>query len=375
MVGAAGEAGPAQDRAVASLLGFTHALRSAGLAVGHDRAEVFLEGAADLGAGQRTAVYWAGRATLCSDPEDFVVYDQTFAAWFSTSPPSTQRPAPVRRQVQRADLGEDGVDGADGEEHTVAAVASVTETLRHRDVATLSAAERARLARLFETLEVHVPTRRSARRRPHRHGDIDPARTVRDQLRRAGEPGPLRHRRRRNRPRRVVMLVDVSGSMEAYADSLLRLAHRVVAAAPRNTEVFTLGTRLTRVTQALRLRDPEQAVAAAGQTVPDWSGGTRLGEVLRAFVDRWGQRGMARGAVVVIASDGWERSDPQLLGEQMQRLHRLAHRVLWANPHRGKAGYAPVQGGIAAALPHLDGLVAGHSMASFAELMELVADA
>jgi uncharacterized protein with von Willebrand factor type A (vWA) domain len=145
--------------------------------------------------------------------------------------------------------------------------------------------------------------------------------------------------------------------------------------ATHGVEVFTVGTRLTRVTPALRMRDPDQALAAAGQVVPDWSGGTRLGETLRAFTDRWGQRGAARGAVVVIASDGWERGDPRLLGEQVARLRRLARAVVWMNPHRGKAGYEPVQGGIVAVAPYLDALVAGHSMDSYARLLEVVADA
>ncbi len=195
---------------------------------------------------------------------------------------------------------------------------------------------------------------------------------MREQLRRAGEPGPLRYRRRGARRRRVVLLVDVSGSMEPYADHLLRLAHRVVQAAPATTEVLTMGTRLTRVTAALRRRDAQQALDAAGQTVPDWSGGTRLGETLRVFLDRWGQRGMARGSVVVVFSDGWERGDAALLGEQMARLKRIAHHVVWVNPHRGKPGYQPVQQGIAAALPHVDDFVAGHSLATFAELLEVV---
>jgi hypothetical protein len=163
--------------------------------------------------------------------------------------------------------------------------------------------------------------------------------------------------------------------MSPYADALLRLAHVWVRGAPRTTEVFTAGTRLTRVTRALRGRDPEVALRAAGEQVPDWSGGTRLGEALQAFLDRWGQRGTARGAVVVVFSDGWERGDPELLATQMARLHRLAHRVVWVNPHRGKAGYRPVQGGIAAALPFVDDFVAGHSLATFAELVEVVARA
>jgi uncharacterized protein with von Willebrand factor type A (vWA) domain len=177
----------------------------------------------------------------------------------------------------------------------------------------------------------------------------------------------------------VVLLVDVSGSMSAYADALLRLAHRFshgrAVSTSRGVEVFTIGTRLTRVTRAMRMRDPERAIVAAGETVPDWSGGTRLGETLRIFMDRWGQRGLARGAVVVLFSDGWERGDAGLLGQQMQRLHRVAHRVVWVNPHVGKDGYLPVQQGIVAALPFVDDLVAGHSLATFADLIEVVARA
>jgi uncharacterized protein with von Willebrand factor type A (vWA) domain len=172
-----------------------------------------------------------------------------------------------------------------------------------------------------------------------------------------------------------VLLLDVSGSMSPYADSLLRLAHALTRAAPRSTEVFTVGTRLTRITRAMRQRDAETALTQAGSVVPDWSGGTRLGEVLKVFLDRWGQRGMARGAVVVICSDGWERGDSALLGEQVQRLSRLAHKLVWVNPHRGKTGYEPVQAGIVVSLPYLDDFLAGHSFATFARLTEVVADA
>ncbi|MGF1664132.1 MAG: VWA domain-containing protein, partial [Kineosporiaceae bacterium] len=219
------------------------------------------------------------------------------------------------------------------------------------------------------------PRRAARRRAPRSRGELDRRRMLREELRRAGEPGPVRRHHRTVRARRVVLLVDVSGSMAPYADALLHLAHAWVRAAPGTTEVFTVGTRLTRVTRAMRVRDGHDAVRAAAAEVPDWSGGTRLGEVLGAFLDRWGQRGTARGAVVVVFSDGWERGDPAYLGEQAGRLRRLAHRVLWANPHRGRAGYLPLQGGIAAVLPHLDGLVAGHSVASFAALADAVAEA
>jgi hypothetical protein len=353
---------------------FAHALRAGGLPVTADRTQAFLTAVAHSDAGRRSGVYWSGRATLCASPDDLATYDRMFDAWFSIGekPRPVQRP-PSRTVRQAALEGEQSGDGS-GEDRVLRVAASGQEVLRHRDVAAMSPAEKRRLAAAFASLPVQAPLRRSQRRRAAHRGEVDARRTLRDQLRRGGEPGPLLMRRRRTRPRRLVLLIDVSGSMEPYADALLRLGHRVVGELP-GVEVFTVGTRLTRVTTALRMRDPDQALAAAGQVVPDWSGGTRLGESLRAFTDRWGQRGTARGAVVVIASDGWERGDPRLLGEQVARLHRLARSVVWMNPHRGKTGYEPVQGGIVAALPHVDALVAGHSLHAYGRLLEVVADA
>jgi hypothetical protein len=268
--------------------------------------------------------------------------------------------------------GAGGETGAAESGPQVRATASETERLRHHDLGELSIAERAHLRALLALLRPDPPTRPSRRRAPARRGAADPRRTLRAALRTDGELCVLARRARSRRPRKVVFLVDVSGSMESYADALLRFAHVVVRRAPASTEVFTLGTRLTRVTRELRLRDPEHALAAAGRAIPDWSGGTRLGEALAAFVDRWGRRGAARRAVVVVFSDGWERGDTALLATQLDRLRRLAHRLVWVNPHVGKAGYAPVQGGIVAALPYLDDLVAGHSLATLSELLEVV---
>ncbi|MFF0340525.1 VWA domain-containing protein [Kribbella sp. NPDC004875] len=356
-----------------ALAGFATALRHAGLAVTADRVHLFLQAVAALDPTLTTDVYWAGRAALCTGPDDTARYDDVFAAWFIGDRAGGVVPRRTPQASAQAALG----DGAEGEtgDRTLNVSASTTEVLRHRDVAELSATDRADLARLFATLRPKIPVRRANRRRPSHRGEIDPRRTLRAQLRQVGEPGPVHYRRRGVRPRRVVVLIDVSGSMGPYADSLLRLAHTLVQRAPRSVEVFTIGTRLTRVTPALRRRDPEFAVRAAGDVVPDWSGGTRLGEVLKVFLDRWGQRGTARRAVVVVCSDGWERGDAGLLGAQMRRLAALAHRVVWLNPHRGKPGYEPVQAGIVAVLPHLDDLVAGHSLASFGELLEVVADA
>ncbi|HZI98941.1 MAG TPA: VWA domain-containing protein [Actinomycetales bacterium] len=360
-----------------ALAGFVRALRSAGLGVSTQSTQSFLQAVAEVGAGDGAGVYWSGRATLCHDPDGRAVYDRVFEAWFAGRLARPGRPTPVRRPHVAASLGQTpSGPGAERDPERVRADASGTEVLRHRDVADLTAAERAELARLFAGLQVHLPQRRAARRRGARRGDLDARATVREQLRRGGEVGPLRWRRRTARPRRVVLLVDVSGSMTPYADALLRLGHLLVRASVADgnrVEVFSIGTRLTRLTPALRrTRDPDAALRLAGEQVPDWSGGTRLGEVLRAFTDRWGQRGMARGAVLVVCSDGWERGDSALLGEQAQRLARLTHRLVWLNPHRGKDGYRPVQAGIAAVVPHVDDLVAGHSLATFAELLELV---
>jgi len=358
------------------LAAFAAALRAAGVPVTMDRTATFLQGCALAGAGEQAGVYWTGRATLCGSIDDLDRYDSVFEAWFGRPGLTPGAPRESLQRTAQADLN-DGDDDSGGasEETVVRASASAAEVLRHRDVASMSAAERAELARLFARLRFVPPLRTSPRRRRHRNGEIDARSTLRDQLRRGGEPARLRFRRRTTRPRRVVVLVDVSGSMGPYADSLLRWAHVIMTASPQRTEVFTIGTRLTRVTGALRVRDGDTALEAAGHAVPDWSGGTRLGEALAAFLDRWGQRGVARGAVIVVMSDGWERGDSALLGEQMRRLQRLAAKVVWVNPHQGKIGYAPVQAGIVAALPFVDSFLAGHSMATFERALEVVADA
>ncbi len=358
------------------LAAFAAAVRAAGVPVTMDRTAMFLRGCAIAGAGDQSAVYWTGRATLCGSLEDFDRYDSVFDAWFSGSELTSRTPRDSLQRTAQADLGDADGDPGNQEEPTwVRASASSAEVLRHRDIAVMSPGERAELAKLFAGLRFVPPLRTSRRRRGFRTGDIDARSTLRDQLRRGGEPARLRFRRRTTRPRRVVVLIDVSGSMGPYADSLLRWAHVIMTASPQRTEVFTVGTRLTRITAALRMRDGQNALEAAGHAVPDWSGGTRLGEAMQAFIDRHGQRGLARGAVVVILSDGWERGDCALLGEQMRRLHRLAHKVVWVNPHQGKLGYAPVQAGIVAALPSVDSFLAGHSMATFERALKVVADA
>ncbi|GAA5159168.1 VWA domain-containing protein [Amycolatopsis dongchuanensis] len=360
-----------------ALVGFATALREAGVPANPQRVQAYLNAVEQVDLADINHLYWAGRVTLCADPDDLPRYDDAFAQWFAAEPPGPKPVTVAKEKKARmaAMSGEPAGDGqAEDQADELRVAATDTELLRQRDLAELTAAERRHLRELLAVLKPVPPVKRSLRRRPARKGTLDPDRTLRGMLAQ-GEIVKLARRAKATRPRRVVLLLDVSGSMSPYADSLLRFAHVVVRSAPASTEVFTLGTRLTRVSRQLRQRDPERAMLGAGQAVPDFAGGTRLGETLRIFLDRWGQRGIARRAVVVVFSDGWERGDPSLLGEQLARMRRLAHAVLWVNPHAGRAGYAPVQSGIAAALPHLDHLLAGHSLATLERLLVEIRDA
>ena len=360
-----------------AIAGFGRVLRAAGIGADSGRIAAFTAALGWLDASRRDDVYWAGRLTLCADPDDLPRYDAAFDAVFgsgtSLQPPVPELPAmqPVLPSPSAGDPGPVPDDTGEAEERMYVS-ASAVEALRHKDFSELTPDERADLDRLLATFSLPGERRVSRRHRPAPRGPIDRRRTVNAALAAAGEPARLAHRRPRPRRRRVVLLLDVSGSMAPYADALLRFAH----AARRGSapvEVFTLGTRLTRITRELSHRDPQVALRAVLAAVPDWSGGTRLGVLLRDFLDVWGQRGLARGAVVVVLSDGWEREDPEVLGEQMARLHRLAHRVVWANPLRDRPGYAPLAAGMAAALPHVDDFVAGHSVAALEVLANVVA--
>jgi uncharacterized protein with von Willebrand factor type A (vWA) domain len=276
------------------------------------------------------------------------------------------------------DSGQDEPEAQDGAEAETIPIVPVrwsrAEVLRHHDFAAYTHAELAEARQLMADLRLAGALRRSRRRRPtHRErGRPDLRRTVRRSLRSAGEPIDRAFSAPSRRPRRVVLLCDVSGSMEPYARAFLRFVQAAVVGHGR-VEAFAMGTRLTRITRELSSRDPDAALQAATARVLDWSGGTRLGEGLRAFNDRWGMRGMARGAVVVILSDGWDRGDPDELAEQVRRLQRVAHRVVWVNPLKARPGFAPIARGMAAALPYVDELVEGHSLASLEELAEVIA--
>jgi uncharacterized protein with von Willebrand factor type A (vWA) domain len=361
--------------AVDSVVGLAATLRSMGVGASTERVAAAVSALAELDPGRRADVYWAGRLTLCGSTEDLQRYDTAFAAYFGDRPASAVRRQRLTRTALRlvAEPGEAGADGEGEAPHeSVSAAASSAEQLRHRDVTTLTPLEREHLRRLLAALRLPGERRATRRLRPAHRGRVDGSRTLRAWLSAGGEPARLRRRAPVQRSRRVVLLVDVSGSMESYADALLRFSHAASRRGGMPTEVFALGTRLTRVSREMALRNPDAALAAVADAVPDAGGGTRLGELLKQFLDQWGQRGTARGAVVVVLSDGWERGDATLLGEQMARLHRLAHRVVWCNPRKAAPGYAPLAGGMAAALPHVDDFVEGHSLGALEHLARVV---
>jgi uncharacterized protein len=365
---------------------FARSLRGAGLDAPPSATVAFAEALALVGASDPDTVFWAGRACFCRRPEDVDPYGATFAAFFTagarglvhgrlTTVPPAPSPVVAPPVALDPDAADDAGEDAKGEGTSLPVAYSPVETLRTKDFAACSDAELAEAARLMSHLRRRAPSRVGRRLGPPRgaaRGRLDVRHTVRDALTHGGDPLRLARRERARRERRVVLLLDVSGSMRPYTRALLRFAHATVVA-QRRVEAFTLGTRCTRVTRQLAWRDPDAALASVAIAARDLEGGTRLGECLRAFNDSWGMRGVARGAVVVVSSDGWDRGDPSQLAEQMARLARVAHRVVWVNPLRATEGYEPLARGMAAALPFTDHFVSGHSLDALEELAEVIA--
>jgi uncharacterized protein len=359
---------------------FGDRLHSAGVPVTPERSARFAQAAVLAEPRTVEQLYWTGRITLVSDPGQLPTFDAVFSSVFrglafggsapAVVPSDSRSPlgAPTARdrgQHRTADRPDD-----DDAEVEVVAVSTV-ERLSARPFASCTPEELALLATLVEQLPLIPPLRRTRRSRRHAHGRrID----VRASLRRArstgGDPVHLVHRRRMERPRRIVLLADVSGSMQTYARVYLHLLRAAVRALP--AEAFVFSTRLTRLTGTLRHGAPDAAYDAVTRLAPDWAGGTRIGQALTSFVDDHGRRGMARGAVVVVLSDGWEVQDAELLGEAMRRLQRLAYHVIWVNPRSASSTYQPLVAGMAAALPYVDTFVSGHSLDALGDVLTAV---
>jgi uncharacterized protein len=375
---------------------FGRRLREAGLPISVEREVRFARALRLVRPVARRRLYWTARAVFVSDRTQVKAFDAVFRVVFESGRPDDQqlpeeletvpRSEPERepgskREVDRAEgevesVGSATASEAEAEEQSrelpVPVAASDEERLREKRFDALEPGELAELYRLMARLELATPLRRTRRAERYRHGrTIDMRRTLRRSMRTGGDPIRLSRRRRRIVRRPIVLLCDISGSMEPYARAYLQFL-TCATGGGRRAEAFVFATRLTRLTRALSSRNPERAIQQAAAAAPDWSSGTRIGDALKSFNDLHGRRGMARGAVVVILSDGWERGDPSLVAQEMERLRRLAYRVVWVNPRAAASGFAPRAGGMAAALPHCDALVSGHSLQALGEVVDAI---
>ena len=377
------------------LIAFGRDLRARGLPVGTGRILTFVRAVSALGLTDRDSLYWAGRASMIARRDDLEAYDDAFGEWYRSLRSTDDLRIELNLPTAQPEVADDEVDwgpqpddlevrvgqtaaqwrgaGDDDEvdpdeESSIRIVASGAEVLRSKSFGELTDEERVRVAALIRSLRLRVPVERTRRTRPAGKGErFDLRRTLRRSLRTQGEPFDRAWRARTVRRRPLVLILDISGSMAPYSRALMQFAYAAMAAG-RRVETFVFGTRLTRVTRTLRTKDPDRALHEIGRQVEDWEGGTRIGESLKALLDGWSQRAALRGAVVVFCSDGLERGDPELLREQMARLRRLAHRVVWVNPLKGSPRYEPLARGMAAALPSVDVFLSGHNLESLEHL-------
>ena len=361
-------------------VGFVTLLRSLGLTIPIGSVIAFQESLRELGLENRKSVYWAGRTTLITDPENISLYDQAFIGFWEGQTFLEQDLLPLIQTVTLAiDDGLPLDEIADKEEHPEGEVInlrySTSEVLQQKDFALYSLKELEEAHVLMQAMLSIGGSRSSRRKLPSgkktQYPDL--RRTIKRSLRTNGEPIRQDFLERGKRLRRVVFLLDVSGSMETYARALIRFVQAAVVGR-RQVEVFTLGTRLTRITRELSSRDLDRAIDAAANSVQDWSGGTRLGETLRIFNNDWGQRGIARGASIVILSDGWDRGDASVMSEEMGRLQKVSHKIVWVNPLKASPGYEPLAQGMAAALPYVDQFIEGHNLESLTNLAALLSE-
>jgi uncharacterized protein len=360
---------------VGVLVNFVHELRSAGLSAGTGDAATYCAAMTALDPTDLTDLYWAGRATLVTKREQIGSYDETFRRYFlDAAGPAAEllmikAALPGTEAMLEIPATEPGVESGPEEEAVLGWMGSDVETLKQKSFGACTPDELAALRRIMARIRLTPPRRRTRRTAPARTGRTpDLRRTIRESMRMHGEPAELYWRRRRVRLRPLILILDISGSMADYSRALLQFAYSASRAATR-VEVFCFGTRLTRITKALDHANPDAALDRAAHEVFDWEGGTRIGDSLDGFVRDWGRRGLCRGGVVVICSDGLDRGDPDVLATAMERLSRLCHTLLWMNPHKGSdPDFRPSTLGMMVAAPHIDRILSGHDLRSLEEL-------
>jgi uncharacterized protein with von Willebrand factor type A (vWA) domain len=370
---------PARASFTSMLVAFGRELRSAGLAVGSGDIMTYCAAAGLLDPTDLVDLYWAGRGTLVSRQDQIRVYDRVFKSFFlgADNPltellkitPSSAAQAQAVLQIPATDEAGEEL----GDQAMLGLMASDARALRHKSFNACTEEELAAVRRIMARIRLTPPRRRTRRTARAPHGTSpDLRRTVREAMRTHGEPAELYWRRRKVKLRPLILILDVSGSMADYSRHLLQFAYSAKRAASR-VEVFCFGTRLSRITKALDHRRPDDALRQAASTVFDWEGGTRIGACLDSFVKDWGRRGLCRGGIVVICSDGLDRGDPAVLAAAMERLSRLSYRLVWMNPHKGdNADFRPTTLGMMVVAPHIDMLLSGHDLRSLEELAALL---
>jgi uncharacterized protein len=367
------------DAVTRKLVTFGRILREAGMEVGPGRLQDALRGLDLVDLADRDQVYHALRCTLVSRHDHLPLFDAAFEAFWEGEPrdpeqreaPAAAAAPPPSAPLEGSEPDEGPGDEPDEDDELRGVSAADHELLRRRDFAQMSSDELRRVRRLMDELAGLHPLRRSRRLEPsHSGGVLDQRRTLRQAMRSDGIPLERQWRRPKLVPRKLVVLVDVSGSMEPYARALVMFLQALSAreGAARHVEAFAFGTRLTRLTPHLAGRDPDVALARASMALPDWGGGTRIGESLAAYNRVFGRRGLTRGAVVVIASDGWERGDLSVLDAQLDTISRQADTLMWVNPLKGHEGFEPLAGGMQIALRHVDDFLEGHNLAALEAL-------
>jgi uncharacterized protein len=367
-----------EDLFTGLLVKFAGELRAAGLAVGSGDVLLYCSALSRLNPADLVDLYWAGRTTLVNRHDDIAVYDQVFRRFFladgaAEEPLTLMLRASAEAQGALAIPSTEPGESEREDDAILGWMASDVEALKHKSFAACTPDELAALRRIMARIRLTPPRRRTRRSTPARAGRRpDPRRTVRESMRMHGEPARLYWRRRKVRLRPLILILDISGSMADYSRSLLQFAHSAARSAGR-VEVFCFGTRLTRVTGAMECRRPDEALERAARAAFDWDGGTRIGDSLDTFVRDWARRGLCRGGIVVICSDGLDRGDPAVLAAALERLSRLSHRLVWLNPHkRDDAAWKPSTLGMMIAAPHIDLLLSGHDLASLEKLATLL---
>jgi uncharacterized protein with von Willebrand factor type A (vWA) domain len=355
---------------------FAHDLRFHGMVIGSDDVITYLSAISVLNANDIMDVYWSGRATLVRKKDSVPLYNKRFQAFFldiSDNEPDARKVKLKSSANAGATLEvpntEQGLPGEVIEDETrLGYMASAADISRHKAFADCTDEELNRFRKLISMLKVSPPKRRTYRTQSTPKGKVlDMRRMARETMRSLGEPKDLMFIKRKEKLRSIVFILDVSGSMADYSRNLLQLAYSARRANTK-VEVFCFGTRLTRITKSIDKRTPDEAMRLAGESVLDWDGGTRIGDAITAFVKESRRSRLGRGAIVVICSDGLDQGEPQVLDKSMQTLSRLAHRVVWVNPHKGdNEDYKPNTIGMIIADPYIDKIYSGHNYKSLEE--------